>query len=245
MAAMTPEDLARELAATLEENLHSVVLYGSGAAGDFVPGVSHFDVLIVAQFLGVPELKAISQALLKWQAEGNPAPQLFTPAELAASADAFPIELLDMQQSRRVLHGSDPLAEIQVDREHFRLQLEHELKSRLNLLRRHYLGACGEPLQVARLMTSSVSTFLVLFRACLRLYDEPVPPEKLLALRALARRLDCDLRPLENAQALKLVTPAGKVEADHIQSLFSQYLTAIETVVHAVDRHLHAENAGG
>src|SRR5439155_12430562 len=110
--------------------------------GDFVKGVSGHDVLIVADKLGAAELAALSAPLARWRQAGNPNPQLFTAAELASSADVFPIELTDMQQSRRVLTGNDPIAEIKIDMLHFRLQLERELKARLALLRRNYIG-CG------------------------------------------------------------------------------------------------------
>ena len=133
---MSNEELIKELREALGPGLKSVVLYGSAAAGDFVEGVSGRDVLIVAERLGASELAALAAPLAHWEAAGNPMPQLFTPEELAGSADVFPIELADMQQSRRVLFGADPLTEIKIDMPHFRIQLERELKTRLLVLRR-------------------------------------------------------------------------------------------------------------
>ena len=101
--AMNTEQLLKELQEAIGPGLKSVVLYGSAASGDFVQGVSAYDVLIVAEKLGASDLAAPSVPLARWEAAGNPMPQLFTPEELAASADVFPIELVDMQQSRRVL----------------------------------------------------------------------------------------------------------------------------------------------
>ncbi len=235
---MTTEELLKTLHEALGPGLKSVVLFGSAAAGDFVEGVSGRDVLIVADKLGATELAALSAPLAQWRAAGNPQPQLFTAAELAGSADVFPIELTDMQQSRRVLMGDDPIAEIKIDMHHFRLQLERELKTRLLLLRKNYLACGGRTADVARLMAASVSTFLVLFRAALRLYDESAPVQKAAALEELAQHVQFDPQPFR--RVLELKHNKQQPVAGQIESLFAQYLESIERVVQAVDHHLRS-----
>ena len=123
--------------------------------------------LLVLDRLGLAELDAVAKPALRWAKAGNRPPLLFTPDQLAASANVFPIELLDMRQSHRVLFGEDPLADVTIEREHLRLQLERELKGHLLALRERYLLAGGNPQRVAELLTSTLSGFLVLFaRRC-------------------------------------------------------------------------------
>jgi len=238
---MTTEQLVEQLQRALGAGLKSVVLYGSAAAGDFVEGVSSRDILIVADQMGARELAALVEPLARWQKAGNPQPQLFTAQELAASADAFPIELLDMQQSRQVLFGNDPLSQIKIDTGNLRLQLEHELMSRLLLLRRKYLTAGGKSERVARLLAESVSTFLVLFRAALRLYDGEVPAQKVAALQLLAERFGFDPQPFLTVLELKK-SKAKRLPA-HTDALFSDYLNSLEKVVRAVDQRLHPSSS--
>ncbi len=235
---MTTEQLVTALHEALGPGLKSVVLFGSAAAGDFVQGVSGHDVLIVADKLGAAELAALSAPLARWRQTGNPPPQLFTAAELAGSADVFPIELTDMQQSRRVLMGEDPIANIEIDVHHYRLQIERELKKRLLLLRKNYLACGGRTADVARLMAASVSTFLVLFRAALRLFDESAPPQKAAALEKLAQHVQFDPQPFH--RVLELKHSKQPPAAGQIESLFAQYLESIERVVQAVDHHLRS-----
>jgi hypothetical protein len=235
---MTTEQLVKALHEALGPGLKAVVLFGSATAGDFVDGVSGRDILIVADKLGAAELAAMSAPLARWRRAGNPLPQLFTAAELAGSADVFPIELTDMQQSRRVLIGDDPIAKIKIDMDHFRLQLERELKTRLSLLRKNYLSCGGRTADVARLMAASVSTFLVLFRAALRLYEDSAPAQKAAALDKLAQHVQFDPQPLH--RVLELKHKHEKPAAGQIESLFAQYLESIDRVVHAVDQHLRS-----
>jgi len=160
---MTNEQLVLALQGAMGPNLVSVILYGSAAAGDFVPGLSGHDILIIAERLGAAELAASAGTLRDWQRAGNPLPQLFTPAELVAAADVFPIELLDMQQSRRVLVGADPLADLKIDMQHYRSQLEREWKVRLQLLRRQLSAAqtVPEKAQAATAMEGALARLLV------------------------------------------------------------------------------------
>lgn len=234
---MTPEQLVEALQKAIGPNLKGVVLYGSAVVGDFVPGVSGHDVLIIAEQLGASELTTLSAPLMRWEHAGNPLPQLFTPQELANSTDVFPIELLDMRQSRRVLFGPDPLGGLKIDMHDYRVQLERELKTRLLLLRRRSLACLGDEERVAGLMVASISTFLVLLRAVLRLYNDSAPMEKVNALDQLARHMKFDPQPFHAVLDLKRrqVRPAD----GEMASLFGQYLTSIEQVVQNVDRHLH------
>ena len=230
------DDLVKAVQAVLGDKLKSVVLYGSAAAGDYLPGVSGKDVLIIAEPLGQPELAALAPTVHTWEQAGNPLPEVLTPGELATSLDVFPIELLDMQQSRRVLFGADPLAGIKIDMDDYRRQLEHELKTRLLQLRRTYFAAAADEAQVANLMGASLSTFLVLIRAALRLYNDDVAADKLDALDRLARQVPFDLQPLRDVLAYK--KRQAHPQPGEVQALFARYLAAIEQIVHAVDLYL-------
>lgn len=230
---MTPKQLASQLATALGDRLHSVVVYGSAAAGDFVPGVSTYNVLVLAQPLTVTELELISGAMAAWHKAGHPTPLMFTPAQLMASTDAFPIELLDIRQSRQVLHGPDLLAELRVEPGHLRLQVERELTGKLLALRGQYLLAAGRPAQVEQLMLHSASTFLVLFRAALRLFQESVPAVKLEALRALSQHITFDTAPFEKLLELKQQAKAERRATSGVT--FASYLAAIESVANAIN----------
>ena len=111
-------------------NLVSVILYGSAARGDFHPDHSDLNVLCVLNSLAVEELGRAAPVVRWWVAEQNqPAPLFFTAEELRQSADVFSIELKDMQDSRRVLFGVDPIADLHLPMNLHRIQLEHELRT--------------------------------------------------------------------------------------------------------------------
>lgn len=237
---MTPEQFVERLKSALPAGLTSVVLYGSAAAGDFVPGKSTYNILVVAHRLGMAELDALSALVAEWTRDGNEPPLLFTADQLKNSADAFPIELADIRQSRTTLFGEDLMAGIECRQDNLRLQLERELKGKLLSLRRHYLQTQGKSDRVTALMTKSLSTFLVLFRAALRLFQPQVPAAKLDALTELAKHISFDPQPF---RAVHELTAPGKGSGTSCgdrpaRALFADYLGAVEKLVDAIDRNI-------
>lgn len=234
---MTPEQLVEQLKQSLGGRLRSVVLYGSATTGDFLPGVSNYNLLVIAQRFDLATLNDLAATVARWVRKGHQPPLLFTPGQFAASADSFPIELLDIQQSRQVLFGTDPVADLQVSPEHLRLQLEREFKGKLLALREGYLMTGGKPKYVAALLTSSLSGVLVVFRAALRLFRESVPASKLDALRLLADQIAFDPEPWLTVEALK--RESRSLRRMDVGALFASCLEVLEQVSEAVDRHLH------
>jgi predicted nucleotidyltransferase len=233
---VTPEQLVERLKEANPTGLKSVILYGSAAAGDHVGKRSDYNVLVVMERLDLPELKRFLKPSQAWVKEGNAAPLLFTPEGLRQSADVFPIELLDIRDSHRVLYGEDLTSGIEIDLENLRLQLEHELKGKLIQLRERYLETGGKSKQVADLMINSLSSFLVLFRAALRLFREQVPATKLQAATLLSSHISFDAEVFASVEALK----AGKRKLREldVEELFERYLQTIEAIVEAVDAYL-------
>jgi hypothetical protein len=234
---MTPEALVEQIKHAIPGKLSSAVLYGSAAAGDFLPQTSNYNVLLVIDGLGLGDLDALSKPVAIWTKGGHRPPLLFTERQLQASADVFPIELLDMQQSHRVLFGEDPLANITVAHENLRRQLERELNEKILALREGYLLTGGRAKRVVPLLTASVVGVLVLLRACLRLFQDDVPSAKTEALQLLTKHIPFDPQPLLDVHSLK--HGQGKIGNLSPATLFDAYLKAIEQVAEAVDRHLH------
>ncbi len=233
---MNPEKLVEELKQACPAGLKSVVLYGSAAAGDHAGKRSDYNILVVTADLGLSTLDALSKAAAKWSQAGNPAPLMFTEERLRQATDVFPVELLDIRECHKVLHGDDPVAGLEIDTKNLRLQIEHELRGKLIQLRQHYLLTGGKPKAVADLMIGSLSSFLVLFRAALRLFDGTVPQKKIEALEKLATHLDFDVSVFKTVQQLKDGTAKAKEVA--VGELFGNYLRTIERVTDAVDAYI-------
>jgi hypothetical protein len=239
---MTPDELAARCRKLAPHGLRSVILYGSSVTGDFVPGKSDYNVLLIFERLSLAELRLLAPLARDWTRAGNRAPLLFTREELLDSADAFPLEFLDIQDAHRVLFGEPVPPDLQIKHDALRHELERELKGRLFHLRECYTLAAGRRARVIGLMVDSLSSFLVLFHAALRLYQSPVPTSKFEALATLARHIDFDPKPFQQVHELKLGRRGdrGVVAND----LFAAYLDSIVRIITAVDQKLHSSTKG-
>jgi hypothetical protein len=227
--------LVQRLSSAAGQNLVSVVLHGSAAADDFQPEFSDVNVLCVVGELSVPVMQSLAPVLGWWTGLGHPAPLFFTASELQAVADVFPIEMFDIKHRHRILHGTDPFQDLEVPMALHRVQLEHEIRTKLLLLRQHYLSISpADAARLRHLMLDSVSNFLALFRHTLIAMGEVPPHHKSEVAQRIAAKLGFDPHPLQ--QLLDVRQQKLKSETLDANKVFAGYLRAIEAVVEAVDK---------
>jgi len=171
-----------------------------------------------------------------WERKGYAGPLVFTLDELQRSADVFAIELLDIKASRRVLHGEDVFAALEVPMSLHRVHVEHELRTKLLRLRQGYLSASRDAKKLLGLMTASVSTFAALFRHALIALGEPSPQRKREAVDRLAALVGFDAAPFHAILDVR----EGKRKPGELDvvATFRAYLEGVARVADEVDRRL-------
>jgi len=227
--------LVDELRAAHGENLVSVVLYGSAAAGDDIDLRSDQNILIVLNRITTEDLRRSQAPIGAWQALGQPLPVYFSVAELDDAVDVFPIEFLQMEKARKVLHGRDPFEFIKISRANLRHQTEFELRTRLIQLRRMYIPASTSIEKLSSLMSDSLASFAALFRAVLILHEQEPPVTKAETVRASVRLLELEAAPFERIFELRANARLTLTETEANQ-VFAEYMTQIERVIEVVDR---------
>lgn len=227
----TLERFVNDLVAAHAENLSSVTVYGSTAHDD---AAAKHDVLIVLRRLELDDLRQATETIREWTRSGQPMPVYFSQEELQRAADVFPIEFLQMEQARVVLHGSDPFEFVEISQANLRHQTEYELRTKCLQLRRLYFSAAASPDQLTKLMTDSLSSFAALFRAVLILHGATPPVAKRDAVGTTARVLGLDISPFE--QIFELIEKKTRQRKSDAENLFGSYLAEIQKVVDSVDQ---------
>jgi hypothetical protein len=228
-------DLVARLKEFAGENLESVILYGSAARGDFQEGHSDLNVLCMMRSLAMRELTRVSPAVRWWCKEQNePPPLFFTAEELRQSADVFSIELLDMQQAHRVLHGADVISGIRVPTNLHRIQVEHDLRTLLLKLRQHFLLAHHRESDLRAAAAKSASSVCLLLRHALMVYGEtpPLDPHDVFARISALTGADA------SALAAVFKLRDRHAHADDMVNAYGQYLNAVSVVVSALDKRV-------
>lgn len=224
-----------DLKTTHGDNLAGVILYGSAAAGDFIPQASDLNLLVALKRITPLDLRNAHACMREWTRLGHPVPVYFTVDELQTAADVFPIEFHQMERARKVIYGSDVLAGLNISDAFLRHQTEYELRSRLIQLRRSYIPASTSVAGLAKLMSGSLPSFAALFRAALMLKGVEPPVAKHEVVAVTVREFDLDGKPFEKIFNIRENNFDQTLNEVSVNELFAEYMEQIEKVIAAID----------
>jgi hypothetical protein len=226
MATMTLDDLVTQLRSAYGARLSAVVLYGSGAAGEHIPKQSDYNILLLLDSIERTTLAAASAVAQAWRDAGNPPPMTMTVSEWRRSSDVFPMEYADILERHRVLYGTPPFEGITVARENLRLQLEQQVMGKLLQLRQGALLAGTDGKRQAELVSASLSTIMVLFRAVLRLHGERPEGDNATISERVAALAGFDATPF--VRAVRHVRGEAKLSGQEAGDVLAGYMGGIE-----------------
>jgi hypothetical protein len=210
---------------------YSAVLYGSAARGDYVPGRSDINLMLVVEQLSPQVLRSLGRAFTGWRKASPEPPLVMSRAEWNRATDAFPVEITDMQTAYRVLRGADPLHGVQVDRGDLRKALEREFRGKLLRLRQGYATYAPDPAALGALGLQSAATILVLLRGVLILLGKPIPNDPLELAAAAAAGIG-----FEGEHLLHVVRHRVDREWRCQASEFENYMGAVEHSARFLDQ---------
>jgi predicted nucleotidyltransferase len=243
---MVPEklinDFVSRLRAATGTNLRSVILYGSAAAGDYVPDYSDVNLLCVLGDTSFASIRTLAATVEWWTKQKHRGPLLMSEEELRRSADVFSVEFLDMKQSYRVLWGEDVLKELAIPMRFHRAQVEYELREKTILLRQRLLMVAGDAAAKWELLLRSVPAFATLARHALIALGETGAASKREGVEKLAAKARLEVSAF--LQLLDIRERKADRKTFDVDELFARYLKAMEGITAAVD-HLLDEVGGG
>ncbi len=214
-------------------DLVSILLYGSGARGDYRPGASDLNFLIVLSEKAIAELGRALPLLKKWHKRRVATPLFLTEHYIERSLDSFPLEFWEMQRYHQIVYGKDVLKPLTIRRSDLRLQCEREIKGKLLHLRQNYLNSEWKPLRLRAVLTASISGFAAIFNALLFLKDEQPENRRQNIFLKTARvfGLDADVF----GKILDIRDKKLKLNKQQTVQLFEQYIEEIRKLAEKVD----------
>lgn len=233
-----PEEIFQEFTQDYQgifgDDLKSIILYGSGARGEYVPKKSDLNFLIVLTEAAMDRLREAFSLIHKWRKRRVNIPLFLTEEYIASSLDAFPVEFLNLSDSHVLVFGKDILGELSFHKKNIRLQCERELKGKLLLLREAYLDSEGKARGLGQVASASLTAFLSLFRALLFLRDREIPRRNRDLISTAAKELGFDENPF--IEVLDLREGSVKAHRDQMEEIVERYMKAIRDLWKRVDQ---------
>jgi predicted nucleotidyltransferase len=224
------------------EDLVSVILYGSGATGEYVLGRSDLNFLVILTDTSASSLRRGLKLLPRWRRRRVATPLFMTEAYIRSSLDSYPIEFLDMKANYRLVHGQDILQRLKFRPSDVRLQCEREIKGKALRLRQVYLEAGERPGAMRAVISGSITAFTSIFEGLLYLKGIAIPKTKEQVIRATSREYGLDDQVFNKLLAIR--RGQLKLGGTEVVALFHQYIAEIDALVGVVDKlTLHTEES--
>lgn len=226
-------DFTQRLKDIYQENLVSLILYGSAASGEFIENHSNLNLLVVLKDIAPEELKKASCLINKYRFK-TISPLFLTEKYIQSSLDIFPIEFLDMQENYLVVQGLDVLKGINVDTRNLRFQCEQELKSKLINLRQLYIRINKDKPALRNLLFKSITSVLHILRNVLRLKGKKPAYNKEDIVKELAAEFSIDASVW--AKILSAKNKRIKIGNRDTEDLFVAFVKDLEKIVEIVNK---------
>jgi predicted nucleotidyltransferase len=215
------------------DDLISVVVYGSAATGEYIPGTSDINVMVILSEKGIDALDQALDLVAHWRKRKVATPLFLTEEYIRTSLDVFPVEYLNFKKNHQVVYGKDILSGLRFVPEFVRLQCERELKGKLILLQEAFLETGGKAKRLQRLVGESLGAFVAIFNGLMYLKEKPLSRGKRAVVETTCDTFDMDKALFERLLDVKeqKVKPSG----EEMTRLFRAYLKQIRKLWKSVD----------
>lgn len=216
-----------------EENLVSIVLYGSAARGEYVDGVSNINLLVVLRDDHIGQVKRMAEVSRQARKRHKIEPRFLSLEMIKTASDVLPIAFLDMQRCYWLLLGEDVLKDIMIEKHNLRYQCEYQLRFDFLRMRHVYLFTIHDSEMMADRLVRSFTHFLHLLKYIYLLHGEDFPLKHEDVIMGAKPRFGLNDDLMRRILDLKL--NHKRVRRQEVETLFEGYLDLLQDSIRLVD----------
>jgi predicted nucleotidyltransferase len=225
-------EFVSEVVALYGESLLAVIAFGSAVTGDYDPGESDVNLLVVHASLDIDDLVKAGTLSRKWLRKKMLAPRFLSKRNFDDFVTHFQVDLLAMREASAVLWGRDLLASAEARREELRWQAAYEIKTMRLRIKQQFWRISDDDAAMKRVLGQRFTSLTHLMRAALMLGGHPAPARRADVLEAAVAHLGIDRALGETLTRLRQSrTPPDRAT---LVALFGDLLEAIRVVDAAV-----------
>lgn len=229
----TLDEFLQKIKSIYNQDLVSLILYGSAASNEFVDKNSNLNILVVLTNTDLDNLQLARNTITKLKFARIHA--LFMTEEyIKSSLDVFPIEFLDIKENNIVLFGKDIFKDVSIETKNLRFQCEQELKSKLINLKQQYLRINPKAKSaLANLLFRNFTSILHILRNIVRLKGKTPSYLKETIIAEVALELKVEV--ITFMKILEAKKNPDILKRENIQSLLIDFTREIEKIIKVVD----------
>lgn len=218
------------------QELEGIILYGSAVRGEFLPGRSNLNLLLVLSSYDLATLKKYDGLHKRWSKDQVVVPLFLTVDDIQSASVVFPLEYQDIHDCRRLLWGQDPFVGLKIDVRYLPAEVLQALRGNLLRLRQRLVEGRGTEEAITILLTLSITALLPALRGVQRLFGRPALVHGEPLLNDIEAALSIDLTGLRDALLLK----RGKISPGQKETprLMDRYLDSLTRLVSAAETRI-------
>jgi predicted nucleotidyltransferase len=194
------DEFKKNLEAALGSDLVSILVHGSVVRGEYRPGESDVDVIVVLARAGFTQLDSIGNAVQLARYAARIEAMILIESEIAGASDAFPLLYDEVKQHNILLAGRDPFALVLVHDAYRRLRIEQELRDAQIRLRRAVTDAFGAREAIGGAVMRKVKQVRAPLHALLKLKGIASTPDLATVLAQVGETYGVDIASLRTAR---------------------------------------------
>jgi predicted nucleotidyltransferase len=193
-------EFTKNLETALGNDLVGILVHGSVVRGEYRPGESDVDVIVILETADFAQLDAIGNAMQLARYSARIEAMILTESEIAGASDAFPLLYDEIKQRHVLLTGRDPFASVEVHDTHRRLRIEQELREAQIRLRRAVTDAFGAREAIAGAVVRKIKQVRAPLHALLALKGIVCEPDLASIIAKVGETYGVDVAPLRAAR---------------------------------------------
>ena len=224
-----------KLVSVLDDNVVSVLLYGSVTGEGYDSKHSDINVAVILKDNSIRALKPALKIIRDGLKHKITVPLFLTSEYINMSLDTFPIEFIGMRETSMILYGEDILGDVNIRNEDIRRECEYQLKGKLLTLRQAYMEQGLKNQSLEKLIKTSLRSLFPVLRNVLRIKCDSVPPlDKREILRRVAEEFDVDTNSF--LEVLNDTVSDGRIGGQSAELFIDSFLIQLEKLSVIVDK---------
>jgi hypothetical protein len=223
---------AGEVLGIYGDTLVSIIAFGSAVTGDYAPGESDVNLLVVHASLDIDDLVKVGTLSRQWLRKKMVAPRFLSERNFTDYISHFQVDLLSMRGAASVLWGRDLLAGAEMRPAGLRWQASYEIKAMRFRIKQQFWRVSEDAAAMKRVLVQRFTSLTHLMRAALALRGLAAPARRADVVSAAVTHLGLDAKFAADIETLR--SSRDVPDRATLVALFGSLLDAIRHVDTAI-----------
>jgi predicted nucleotidyltransferase len=226
-------EMTNKILESLDENIRAILVYGSAAGVNYIPGVSDINIAVIVKTLDFSILNQ-SLPLVQWARKHKIATPLYLTKDYILSAlDVFPLEFSEIKEQHKLVFGEDVFKDLNIPDKDLRLLCEQQVKGKLLRLRQAYLEIGPNPVLLKNMLAGALSDLIPVFRQLIIIKEQKPFEQKQELIGQLARIFALDPNPFLAVYQDK--SKKAKISPHQVEAHLQNFLDQLENLSRHMD----------